>query len=74
VVSGYQEAAEAIWMRNGTVIHAIFRDTVLKALEGWLARSLRSDRPLVRTSLPQGDDARCARPTNLADDHIRPRG
>jgi len=35
--SGYQAAAERIWLRDGRVIRAIFRDTTLQAFEGCLA-------------------------------------
>ena len=35
--SGYQEAAERIWVREGRVIRAIFRDTTLEAFEGCIA-------------------------------------
>lgn len=34
--SGYQAAAEALWLRDGTVVSAIFRDTTLQAFEGCL--------------------------------------
>jgi len=34
--NGYQAAAEAVWMRNGAVVSAIFRDTTLEAFEGCL--------------------------------------
>jgi hypothetical protein len=34
--SGYQAAAEAVWLRDGTVVSAIFRDTTLQAFEGCL--------------------------------------
>jgi hypothetical protein len=33
---GYQAAAEELWVRNGAVISAIFRDTTLQAFEGCL--------------------------------------
>ncbi|HEX3537003.1 MAG TPA: hypothetical protein VHU15_09565 [Stellaceae bacterium] len=32
--SGYQEAAERIWVRDDRVIRAIFRDTTIEAFEG----------------------------------------
>jgi hypothetical protein len=32
--SGYQEAAERIWVRDGEIIRAIFRDTTIQAFEG----------------------------------------
>jgi hypothetical protein len=35
--NGYQAAAERIWVRDGRVIRAIFRDTTLEAFEGCLA-------------------------------------
>jgi len=34
--SGYQAAAEALWLRNDAVVSAIFRDTTLQAFEGCL--------------------------------------
>ena len=34
--SGYQAAAEALWLRDGAVVSAIFRDTTLQAFEGCL--------------------------------------
>jgi hypothetical protein len=34
--SGYQAAAEAVWLRDGTVFSMIFRDTTLQAFEGCL--------------------------------------
>jgi hypothetical protein len=33
---GYQAAAEALWLREGTVVSAIFRDTTMQAFEGCL--------------------------------------
>ena len=33
---GYQAAAEELWLRNGAVVSAIFRDTTLEAFEGCL--------------------------------------
>jgi hypothetical protein len=33
---GYQAAAEEVWLRNGAVVSAIFRDTTLEAFEGCL--------------------------------------
>jgi hypothetical protein len=32
--SGYQAATEALWVRNDTIVSAIFRDTTLQAFEG----------------------------------------
>jgi hypothetical protein len=32
--SGYQQAAEQVWRRDGVVIRAIFRDTTIEAFEG----------------------------------------
>jgi hypothetical protein len=34
--SGYQAGAEALWLRDGAVVSAIFRDTTLQAFEGCL--------------------------------------
>ena len=34
--SGYQAGAEALWLRDGVVVSAIFRDTTLQAFEGCL--------------------------------------
>jgi hypothetical protein len=34
--SGYQAAAEALWVRDDAVVSAIFRDTTLQAFEGCL--------------------------------------
>ena len=33
---GYQAGAEALWLRDGAVVSAIFRDTTLQAFEGCL--------------------------------------
>jgi hypothetical protein len=34
--NGYQAAAEAVWLHDGTVVSVIFRDTTLQAFEGCL--------------------------------------
>jgi hypothetical protein len=34
--SGYQPAAELVWLRDGLTIRAIFRDTTIEAFEGCL--------------------------------------
>jgi hypothetical protein len=41
--SGYQAAAERIWVRDGLVIRAIFRDTTIEAFEGCLAGDPNGD-------------------------------
>jgi hypothetical protein len=73
--SGYQQAAERIWTRDGMVIRAIFRDTTLEALEGCLTGTCGlTGQLLVRVSPPQGDDALCPRPAANPDRRAGPRG
>ncbi|MBV9858682.1 MAG: hypothetical protein JO038_01045 [Alphaproteobacteria bacterium] len=66
--SGYQEAAERVWLRPGIVIRAIFRDTTIEAFEGCLAGDPSlgpcglTGQLLVRISPPSGDDGRCPAP------------
>ncbi len=65
--SGYQAAAESVWVRDGNVIRAIFRDTTIEAFEGCLAGDPTFAGPcgltgqlLVRVSPPGVDGAGCA--------------
>jgi hypothetical protein len=67
--SGYQEAAEQVWRRDGTVIRAIFRDTTIEAFEGCLSGDPSVFGPcgltgqiLVRISPPDSDSASCPTP------------
>ncbi len=75
--NGYQAAAERVWLRDGRVIRAIFRDTTIEAFEGCLAGDPRGDprgdlsmagpcgltgQLLVRISPPEADSARCPVP------------
>jgi hypothetical protein len=66
--SGYQEASERVWLRDGTVIRAIFRDTTIEAFEGCLAGDPSlgpcglTGQLLVRISPSGGDSGRCPVP------------
>jgi hypothetical protein len=66
--SGYQAAAERIWVRNDAVIRAIFRDTTIEAFEGCLAGDPSlgpcglTGQLLVRISPPATDSAGCPVP------------
>jgi hypothetical protein len=73
--SGYQEAAERVWWRDGRVIRAIFRDTTIEAFEGCLTGDPQGDplmtgpcgltgQLLVRISPPEADAARCPVPAH----------
>ena len=62
---GYQAAAEELWLRNGAVISAIFRDTTLEAFEGCLFGPATgtcglTGQLLVRIGPPGGDGDPCA--------------
>lgn len=63
--SGYQAAAERVWLRAGVVIRAIFRDTTIEAFEGCLAGDPGggpcglTGQLLVRISPPELDGAGC---------------
>lgn len=66
--SGYQAAAERVWLRDGVAISAIFRDTTIEAFEGCL-ESDPSAGPcgltgqlLVRISPLEADAAGCPAP------------
>jgi hypothetical protein len=66
---GYQAAAERVWLRDGRVIRAIFRDTTIEAFEGCLAGDPSIAGPcgltgqlLVRISPRGGDSAGCPIP------------
>jgi hypothetical protein len=66
---GYQAAAERVWLRDGRVIRAIFRDTTIEAFEGCLAGDSTMAGPcgltgqlLVRISPPEADGANCPAP------------
>ena len=66
--SGYQAAAERIWLRDGVVIRTIFRDTTIEAFEGCLAGDPSigpcglTGQLLVRISPPGADAAGCPVP------------
>lgn len=63
--SGYQEAAERIWVRDGRVIRAIFRDTTIEAFEGCLGTvgpCGLTGQLLVRISPPAADPPECPAP------------
>src|SRR5436190_2236153 len=67
--SGYQSAAERIWLRHGAVIRAILRDTTIEAFEGCLAGDPSQAGPcgltgqlLVRISPPDSDGGACPIP------------
>jgi len=66
--SGYQAAAERVWLRDGLVIRAIFRDTTIEAFEGCLAGDPGlgpcglTGQLLVRISPPWADAAICPVP------------
>ena len=62
---GYQAAAEELWVRNGAVITAIFRDTTLQAFEGCLFGPATGScgltgQLLVRIGPPGGDGDPCS--------------
>jgi hypothetical protein len=66
---GYQAAAERVWLRDGRMIRAVFRDTTIEAFEGCLAGDPSIAGPcgltgqlLVRISPPEADGARCQGP------------
>jgi hypothetical protein len=69
---GYQAAAERVWLRDGRVIRAVFRDTTIEAFEGCLSGDPSIAGPcgltgqlLVRISppgVPGGDGAGCPAP------------
>lgn len=67
--SGYQQAAETVWWRDGRVIRAVFRDTTIEAFEGCLSGDPSFFGPcgltgqlLVRISPPAQDTAACPVP------------
>jgi hypothetical protein len=66
--SGYQAAAERVWLRDGIVIRAIFRDTTIEAFEGCPAGDPSvgpcglTGQLLVRFSPPAADAAGCPAP------------
>jgi hypothetical protein len=66
--SGYQAAAERIWLRDGVVIRAIFRDTTIEAVEGCLAGDPGigpcglTGQLLIRVTPPGADAAGCPTP------------
>jgi hypothetical protein len=62
---GYQAGAEALWLRDGTVISAIFRDTTLQAFEGCLFGPATGScgltgQLLLRIGPPGGDGDPCS--------------
>jgi hypothetical protein len=58
--SGYQGAAECVWLRDGRVIRAIFRDTTLEALGGCFSPACGlTAQLLVRISPPAEDAGTC---------------
>jgi hypothetical protein len=62
--SGYQAAVERIWVRDGRVIRAIFRDTTLEALYGCVVPGScgLTAQLLLRVSSPRLDKAACQPP------------
>jgi len=68
--SGYQRAAERIWVRDGRVIRAVFRDTTIEAFEGCVYPGAGPcglvGQLLVRISPPGGDAANCPVPPTRA--------
>lgn len=66
--SGYQRAAERVWLRDGVIIRAIFRDTTIEAFEGCLAGDPSAGpcgltgELVVRISPPQADAGGCPAP------------
>ena len=63
--SGYQAAAEALWLREGTVVSAIFRDTTMQAFEGCLFGPATGScgltgQLLLRIGPPGGDGDPCS--------------
>ena len=63
--SGYQAGAEALWLRDGAVVSAIFRDTTLEAFEGCLFGPANgtcglTGQLLVRIGPPGGDGDPCS--------------
>ena len=63
--SGYQAAAEALWLRDGAVVSAIFRDTTLQAFEGCLFGPATGScgltgQLLVRIGPPSSDGGPCS--------------
>jgi hypothetical protein len=66
--SGYQAAAERVWLRAGVVIRAIFRDTTIEAFEGCLTGDPGigpcglTGQLLIRISPPELDGAGCPPP------------
>jgi hypothetical protein len=68
--SGYQAAAEALWLRDGAVVSAIFRDTTLQAFEGCLFGPATGScgltgQLLVRIGSSSGDGDPCRLETHL---------
>jgi hypothetical protein len=69
---GYQAGAEALWLRDGTVISAIFRDTTLQAFEGCLFGPATGScgltgQLLLRIGPPGGDGDACS-----LEQHLHP--
>jgi hypothetical protein len=61
--TGYQGAAEYVWMRGGEMIRAIFRDTTLEALDGCYSPACGlTAQLLVRISPPTEDRGLCPPP------------
>jgi hypothetical protein len=71
--NGYQAAAERVWLRDGAVIRAIFRDTTIEAFEGCLAGDPSlgpcglTGQLLVRISPPAGDAGVCPIPARRSN-------
>jgi hypothetical protein len=64
-VDGFQAATEELWLRDGTVISAIFRDTTLQASEGCLFGPATGScgltgQLLVRIGPPEADGDPCS--------------
>jgi hypothetical protein len=63
--SGYQAAAEALWLRDDVVVSAILRDTTVQAFEGCLFGPATGScgltgQLLVRIGPPEGDGDPCS--------------
>lgn len=62
--NGYQAAAERLWLRDGNVIRAIYRDTTIEAVEGCLGEAAPpcglTGQLLLRISPADGAVARCS--------------
>jgi len=65
--TAYQGAAQYVWLRDGAVIRAIFRDTTLEALNGCFSPACGlTAQLLVRVSPPAEDGGSCPPPPSSA--------